>query len=360
MDRESGFISVDDSRWSDALRRISHDVYHLPAYAILAAESVEGAEEVTAFYWQDGERIALIPLIIKACPSRVEETLGKEEGIHWCDAVSPYGYGGPITNRPGECEAEVLSALREAAEERGILTLFLRAHPLLSSAFQSFDGDGSSEIGTTYSVPLPSGDNAEELDSSLLARYRSSHRAQIHQLHSRHSIQLVIDDWRGIEDFGRVYRATMERLGATASYLFTDRYFVNARDTLSGSFHLVSALSEGEYLGGIALFTSGDIVQYHLAATADEWRALGLSKLLIHHAALWAAQQGYTTYHLGGGVGGGDDSLSHFKRGFGSVAHPFRVYKVVVNEGVYQTLLTRLPGGTGDFFPPYCAPAVGG
>jgi GNAT superfamily N-acetyltransferase len=172
-------------------------------------------------------------------------------------------------------------------------------------------------------------------------------------------IQLAVDDWQWIDEFARLYRANMERLGASASYFFADSYFHHAHQQLSGSFHLVSALAEGEYIGGVALFTSGEIVQYHLAASQDEWRSRGITKILIHHAAVWASQHGYREFHLGGGVGGSDDSLSHFKRGFGSNAHPFRVYKVVANAPSYQHLLSRLALPAGDFFPPYCSPAVG-
>lgn len=355
MNRECGFISVDDSRWKDALREMPHDVYHLPAYATLAAEA---AEEAAAFLWRDGERVALIPLIIKASPSPVVEILSEEGSTRCYDAVSPYGYSGPITNRPGECEAEVLSAMRERARERGILTFFLRAHPLLSSSFQPTYGDGLSVIGTTYSVPLPEQGEINVVDHALLARYRSTTRSQIRTLLSRYNVQLTVDDWEWIDDFARLYRMNMERLGASASYFFSDGYFHNAQQYLAGSFRLVSALVDGEYIGGVALFNSGDIVQYHLAAAQDEWRLLGVTKLLIHHAAVWASQHGYREFHLGGGVGGSDDSLSHFKRGFGANPHPFSVYRIVVNEPSYKRLLSRLSVSGGDFFPPYRAPAV--
>ena len=56
--------------------------------------------------------------------------------------------------------------------------------------------------------------------------------------------------------------------------------------------------------------------------------------------------------HLGGGVGGAQDSLMHFKAGFSDRRHLFKTWRVVLDEQQYTELSGKEPESTG-FFPAY-------
>jgi hypothetical protein len=75
---------------------------------------------------------------------------------------------------------------------------------------------------------------------------------------------------------------------------------------------------------------------------------------------MWAKAQGATVLHLGGGVGGAQDSLFDFKSGFGTGRHVFRLWKRVLRPDVYRALdeARREIRGEPDpkFFPTYRAP----
>lgn len=90
-----------------------------------------------------------------------------------------------------------------------------------------------------------------------------------------------------------------------------------------------------------------------------EYRNLAPSNLLLYKAALWGYEQGYKTFHLGGGVGSGEDNLYKFKAAFNRNSdYQFSIGKLIVNEKQYNNLLL-LRGFTEEdkqnirFFPQY-------
>jgi hypothetical protein len=96
------------------------------------------------------------------------------------------------------------------------------------------------------------------------------------------------------------------------------------------------------------------IVQYHLSGNDEQALKLSPMKTLINHARQWATQRGAEVLHLGGGVGGAQDSLMLFKAGFSDRRHLFKTWRVVLDEQRYTELSGKELGSTG-FFPAYRA-----
>ena len=68
---------------------------------------------------------------------------------------------------------------------------------------------------------------------------------------------------------------------------------------------------------------------------------------------------------MGGGVGGSNDRLLQFKRGFSPLLFPFSTLRLVTDEEKYRELTARRAQAAevsveevsgGDFFPAYRAP----
>ena len=127
--RES-LLSAASPLWADLLRGMQHDIYHLPGYAALCGR-IEGGES-HAFVASEGNDTLLVPLIIRQVPSRL---CG---GQNICDATVPYGYPGPLVS--GDCGMRgaggsfldrALDALMSSLQTRGVVSAFLRLHPLL-------------------------------------------------------------------------------------------------------------------------------------------------------------------------------------------------------------------------------------
>ena len=100
----------------------------------------------------------------------------------------------------------------------------------------------------------------------------------------------------------------------------------------------------------------------HLTGINADLTAHSPLKILLDDIREWATQRGLQTFHLGGGLGGREDSLFEFERRFSPITHTFRTGRWVLNTGVYRELAanhrddliergcsTDLP----DYFPIY-------
>ncbi len=123
-------LGVDAAEWREVLVRDGHDVYHLPRYVTLMAAYDSGSP--AALYVEDGPgRRLLLPVILR--------DLGQGRQ----DAISPYGYPGPIAHRGADAEfvsAAMACAVELLAREH-VVALFVRLHPLLPI-------DGLDAVGT--------------------------------------------------------------------------------------------------------------------------------------------------------------------------------------------------------------------
>ncbi|HEX2807049.1 MAG TPA: GNAT family N-acetyltransferase, partial [Kineosporiaceae bacterium] len=194
------------------------------------------------------------------------------------------------------------------------------------------------------------------------SQVRQNHRRQITRAR-RSGLTASIDDWRHLDTFVRIYHETMTRVGAASYYFFDREYFAELRSAVGDALHLVTVEDAGEVLGGGLFFTTGGIAQYHLGATRDRHLPRQPAKLMMDELRRWAKDRGLVALHLGGGVGGRtDDSLFHFKAGFGPGRAAFHTWRVVPDRAVYRLLSDRHTGEAADrcdpdddsgFFPAY-------
>lgn len=341
------FITTEDPRWARFLKGTSHDVYHLPEYVALCGE--EEDSESAAFYVESKGTALLAPLLIRKLPDALDAPSG------WRDASSPYGYPTPLLSDPeGFGSAENLFAtFRTAAAEANIVTAFLRLHPLLPLGFDDRTRIGDLvRHGDTVAVDLTA--SREEMWSQT----RANHRSDINKLRRR-EFTVRIDDWSYFGEFQRIYRLTMQRVDADDYYRFADSYFAGLRNALGEGLHLITVLSPNQQVAAAGLFTGiHKIVEYHLGATNPDFYRDAPSKLMFDAARQWGSEHGFQWLHLGGGLGGRNDSLFHFKAGFSALQRPFHTLRIVSDPEAYdrlQELWTATSGRhpEGDFFPSY-------
>lgn len=349
------FLAPDEPRWASFLGRVTHDFYHLPSYVLMCAQ-MENAE-AGAFYVVEGGNEFLLPVMLRKLPD-----LGVAESRGWRDAMSPYGYPGPlITPQPKSDDAsnnfggKAIEALLTHMRERHILTVFARFHPLLESPLESFGAYGTLvKHGHTVSIDLTL--TAEQIWSGL----RMNHQRQIKTLKQRSAGRTEEDlNWSRLPEFIAAYKGTMDRVQAAATYYFDENYFSALRQALGTKVHLMVTEFGGQLAAGVVLTECCGIVQYHLAATTPQFFKERPQKLLCCEAWLWSKSRGDRIFHLGGGVGGKEDNLFHFKAGFSDLRHPFYTWRACSDPGLYQRLIDawhgQNPGGSSDpnFFPTY-------
>ncbi len=341
------FIDPDNQKWIQALKRIRHDIYHLPEYVTFAANHEGGTP--TAFFAEVGTGYCLIPLSIRPIPYKCKMT----------DASAPYGYASPIIS--SEMRAiELDTCLREFADraaQLGLVSVFLRLHPLLSLNLETLSQHGQVQFhGPTVYVDL-----TLSFDT-LWNKIRDGHQANIRTLQTQ-GFQVEIDNWERLDNFVRIYKSTMERVNAGQFYKFSWEYFEKLRSSIGSKLHIFSVISPtGEYSAG-ALFTEHEgIVEYHLSGTDINYIKSSPSKLMLYEAIKWAKAREDRYLHLGGGQGAKEDTLYAFKAGFSDKRSKFYTYRMIVRPQLYQQLCDNWQQTTGiklpatDFFPLYRHP----
>jgi len=251
------------------------------------------------------------------------------------DVVTPYGYGGPTADG-------FWDAYEEWARERGAVTTFVRFHPLYGN--QRGAPIHVDELAPTVAWRL-------DAERDLLAGLHFKHRNKVTKAEKAGANVTQHD---GLGEFVPLYEDTMRRLDAEAFYFFEPAYWERL-----GELPLVrfDAEIDGEVVASALCLATPPWLHYHLSGTTDAGRSTGSSTLVLLEAARWGQANGYERFHLGGGLGGKEDSLHHFKARFdpeGLV--PAAVGKAIHDEDAYR----RLSGGDASydgFFPAYRAPS---
>ena len=331
-------LEVDAPEWETVLRAARHDFYHLPAYVALCA-SQEGGQP-RALFVTDDSRAMLLPLVIRPIPGG---------GL---DAVSPYGYPGPIgvgTDDPAFLRVAFVAGL-QVLHAADIVSAFVRLHPLYP-----LEPTGIGTLvphGQTVSIDLTLPTD------ELWAQTRTNHRRDITRAVRLGYVARMDQEWRHLDSFKHLYRATMARRSADPFYFFDDAYFDTLRDALGDSLQLCVVEKDGA-IGAAGMFVeTNGVVQYHLSGSDDALHLVQPTKLMIHFARGWAKDRGNRVLHLGGGVGGDSDSLLWFKGGFSPDRHTFATLRMVIDERKYGRLVEahdpRLdPGVRSGYFPLY-------
>jgi Acetyltransferase (GNAT) domain len=328
-------IEPTDRRWQGALAAIPHDFYHLPEYASHEASRLGGAA-FAAYVERPGVRMVL-PLIRRPIP-----------GSDAFDLASPYGYPCPLAQFGDTTQLRgALSAVVQTLCEQGYVSVFVRLHPIMELPDAAFSGLGVLvEHGQTVSIDLCQ--NEAEQWHRIRARYRTSlNRSE------RLGHRVFMDDTgEHLDRFVALYLDTMRRQDAAAEYFFSRDYLLGLWRELRGYVHLGVVEVDGAIVCAGLFGQSNGIVQYHLSGTDEEALKLSPLKVLINHVRRWATQRGAHILHLGGGLGGAEDSLMHFKAGFSDRRHLFKTWRVVFDEKRYRELSGSSPEPTG-FFPAY-------
>ncbi|HSD67135.1 MAG TPA: GNAT family N-acetyltransferase [Vicinamibacteria bacterium] len=328
--------------WDALLLRAEHDFYHLPAYVAASARREGG--EPRAIHVEDGERRLLLPVIVRPVA----------DGLR--DATSPYGYSGPVVDGGDDAfTREAFLAAEERLARDRIVTLFVRGHPLVGPSLPPEAGTVV-DHGPTVSIDLRR--PAEDLWKQTRSTYRHDIARALRAGH-----RAFLDErFEHLSTFVSIYRATMERVAAAPYYLFTEPYFAELRQALGERLHLWVVAIRGEIAaGGLFVETCG-LVQYHLSGTDARFVREGPTKLMLHFVRAWARERGDRYLHLGGGVGGAEDSLFAFKAGFSPERHRFQTLRVVADEPAYRALVhardpARDPADRRGFFPLYRSPS---
>lgn len=331
--------------WDEVVKTFAdYDVYYLSGY-VKAFEIHGDGEPCLLYYEENGFRAIYVFMKRKTAI----------EGVY--DSITPYGYGGVLFE--GDASQENKKAFWTAylakMKELNIIDNFVRYHPVLANAVPMKELTSVIDLGKTVAMDL----------SSPEVIWDNIHSKNRNMIRKAEKNGIEIHHGKGLELFGefrRIYNATMQKDNAEEYYYFGEAFYESIHNDLHDNYEMFWATYEGRIVAmSIMIFANGRL-NYHLSGSDIEYRNLAPSNLLLYKAALWGCEQGLRTFHLGGGVGSGEDNLFKFKIAFNKNSdYQFSIGKEVFDQEQYDKLVALREASDSSFdkeskfFPTYRA-----
>ena len=287
-------LEVEPSEWDDLLSRAGcTDVYYLRGYVESAAETQSGRSSY--LFLGDAGSCVAFPCIVREV---------QQSGVR---DVTTVGYGGPLALGVDPPVERFYALYEQWCAEHDVVTTFARFHPLFENHRYAGPCFHRLQLDGTVSWPL---------DGDLFAGLHRHHRRLVRKAQAADvEVNVTVGPDR-LDDFSALYEQTMLRLGASSFYFFGEEYWRQLPRELGERIVLFEARHDGATLGAALCFAGAPWFHYHLGATSDAARELGVSHLLLYTAACFAQTHGYSQFHLGSGLGESGGSLLEFKRRF--------------------------------------------
>lgn len=310
--------------WDEKVKSFAkYDVYYLSGY--VKAFQIHGDGAPQLFYYET-EELRAIYVYMKRDTAI--------EGYY--DSVTPYGYGGVLFE--GDVSEVNLQAFWKEyvakMREEGIVDNFIRYHPVLANAIHMKTISTVIDLGKTVAFDLSSED---VIWNNIISKNRNMIRkAEKNGIEIHHGKDMEL-----FKDFKRIYNATMEKDHAEEYYFFEDEFYESIHRDLHDNYEMFYAVLNGEIIAMSIMLFANYQMHYHLSGSMLEYRNLAPSNLLLYKAALWGCEHGYKTFHLGGGVGSGEDNLYKFKAAFNRNSdYQFSIGKEIFDQGKYDELVS--------------------
>jgi hypothetical protein len=324
-------------KWNAIVRSMNqYDFYHLAEYHIL-----EHSGQSFLLHFSSGTTEIALPVILRTI-----------DGTENNDITSVYGYAGPLSNRESpdtqtikEFQKELLNFFYQSK----VVSVFSRLHPLFSN--QGFILSGLGEIvdtNQTVGIDLSLPEHEQK------KHYSHSVKNHISRLERKDVIVKKAETREEIDIFIEIYKENMKRVNASEMYFFENDYFYQFIEKIPSSLFL-AYYKEKAICGSLFTICDG-IVQPHLSATCNEYLRWSPLKLVWDRIRIDAIEKNAKWMHLGGGVGGADDSLFQFKTQFSNLRFLFKTWRYVHNKEIYTRLVSEkyhdnIP--RSSFFPLY-------
>lgn len=316
--------SIEESfLWDETVKTFErYDVYYLSSYVKAFCIHGDGEPELL-FYKADGLRAIYVYMKRKT-------TI---DGVY--DSITPYGYGGVLFEGDTNIDKlrEFWDVYIKKMRELNIVDNFVRYHPVLANALLMKKITDVIDLGKTIALDLSS---PEVIWENIVSKNRNMIRkaekkgVTIHHAH----------DYALFNDFIRIYNATMDKDNAEEYYYFKEEFYKSIHEDLQGHYEVFYAVYEEHIIAMSIILFANQQMHYHLSGSMMEYRNLAPTNLLLYKAALWGCEQGYKTFHLGGGVGSGEDNLYKFKVSFNRKSdYQFSIGKQIFNQDIYNELV---------------------
>ena len=345
-------INIDESdKWDSMVKSFSNfDVYYLSGYT--KAFKLHGDGEPILIYYRDEEIRAINVVMIRDIAEN-KRFKDKIESKSLFDITTPYGYGGfVIEGIPNDNNLKKINKeYSDYCRLKNIISEFVRFHPVLNNSKINCEIYEVIDLGKTITMDLIS---KEQIWNDLSSKNRNVIRKAIKsgvEIYWGRSPELI-------DEFIPLYNATMNKDDATDYYYFNKEFYKSVLEDLRYNSLIFYALYDQKIISMSMILFGNDNMHYHLSASDKEYQSLAATNLLLYEAACWGCENGYKSFHLGGGLGSKEDSLFKFKKAFNKNSDTyFSIGKKIFNQEKYDELIEirdiDCNNSNRTFFPQY-------
>lgn len=325
---------IDESEeWNELVKSFKdYDVYYLSDY--VKAFEIHGDGKPVLLYYE-GFGLRAINVVMKRDISMDKRFTEKIPPSTYFDFSTPYGYGGFLLE--GEMTKNNLDQLKEAyysfCKKEGIISEFVRFHPVLKNSKTTEEIYEVSTHGKTITMELK---DKTQIWNDLSSKNRNC---------IRKSVKSGVEVFWGrdpelIEKFKVLYNAIMDKDQAKEYYYFDNDFYHSILHDLKNNSLIFYAVLNGKTIAMSIVLFSNNQMHYHLSASDINNQHLAPTNLLLYEAACWGSENGYTIFHLGGGLGSKEDNLYKFKKAFNrNSENRFSTGRKIFDEEKFQHLI---------------------
>jgi len=342
------YTLVEAKKWDEIVRSFENfDVYYLSGY--VKAFKLHGDGEPMLIYYEN-DSLRGINVVMKRDISNCEYFKDTIPENTYFDLATPYGYGGWLIEGDFANKQMVFAEYESWCIKNNIVSEFVRFHPVLENADFSRENYEVIDLGNTVCLDIS---NPEVIWANITSKNRNVIRKA-----EKSGVEIHISQKQEIyENFTEIYNKTMQHDNADDYYYFAKEFYESIRKDLCDNAKVFYAELEGKIIAASIILIENGKLNYHLSGSVFEYRNFAPSNLLLYKAALWGCENGCKTFHLGGGVGSGEDSLFKFKKSFyrNDDLKQFSIGKKIFMKKEYDWLLHLRGEIESNFFPKYRA-----
>lgn len=331
-------IITEPEKWAAYLKKSAdHDIYHTLHY-----HNLDKRGEPILFVYEEDHIFIALPLLKREI-----------EDADFCDFTSSYGYTGPISNKQfSSLNDKVIERFRysfaDFMQHNSAVSVFSRLNPFIDQCLVLNKMGEIRNNGKTIYIDL-----IQTLEEQR-GKYDKRLYRQIRQLRKRGFLIKYADTQEEVRLFTKMYNKNMLRVHADPSYFFDEEYFTNLLENEEFNCKLLLMYDGREMICGATVMWLEGVIRNHLSATSESHIHFSPSKLLTDEISIMGRELGMKYFHLGGGVGGREDTLFRFKRSFSNLILEDKIWCYVADEQTYnQLILQKKVKDNKEYFPLY-------
>lgn len=317
--------------WNKVVKSFKNwDIYYLYDYVVPLAEHGDGTPKLLYFECKNC-RLCYVLMVNDIANSEIFKN-NIQRNLYF-DAITPYGYGGPIVDGIFDENASIMfrNELHDYCIKSNIVTQFIRFNPILNNYMYFNEICEVTTYKKTVYIDTMNKDN-------ILKNMDSKNRNMIRKA-KKNNIKIIYDYGENINKFIPIYNQTMKSINAEKYYYFKNDYYLYLKNHFKDNLIIFYAMFNNEIISASIFLYNNNYMHYHLSGTLSEYRSYASVNLLIYEAALWASEKNISKLHLGGGILN-NDSLFNFKKKFNkSGILPFYIGRTIFDLNKYNMLI---------------------